>query len=117
MLSEMFRVSQETLEEINRFMLDRGNPDVQALLRIVAKYGTPEEINAKAREARCLSSLMGRLERMGSPYLDNLKWLESERDKGAFIALSEYRKQVLGGDPAGRTFSESTSVTLEITDL
>ena len=117
MLSEMFRVSQETLEEINRFMLDRGNPDVQALLRIVAKYGTPEEINAKAREARCLSSLMGRLERMGSPYLDNLKWLESERDKGAFIPISEYRKKVLGGDPAGRTFSESTSVTLEISAL
>jgi len=117
MTSELFRISQERLEEVNRFLLDPANPEVQALLRVVAKYGTPEEINAKARAARCLSSLMGRLERMGSPYLENLRWLESERDKGAFIPISEYRKKVLGGEPAGRTFRESTSVTLEISAL
>ena len=105
MTSELFRISQERLEEVNRFLLDPANPEVQALLRVVAKYGTPEEINAKARAARCLSSLMGRLERMGSPYLENLRWLESERDKGAFIPISEYRKKVLGGEPAGRTIA------------
>ncbi|NLO55837.1 MAG: hypothetical protein GX108_02090, partial [Thermovirga sp.] len=55
MTSELFRISQERLEEVNRFLLDPANPEVQALLRVVAKYGTPEEINAKARAARCLS--------------------------------------------------------------
>ncbi|MFA6641521.1 MAG: hypothetical protein WCS47_07935, partial [Thermovirgaceae bacterium] len=64
MVSEMFRIRKETLDEINCFLLDPGNPDVQAIHRVVAKYGTPTEINAKAKEARCLSNLMGRLERM-----------------------------------------------------
>lgn len=117
MVSEMFRIRQETLDEINCFLLDPGNPYVQAILRVVAKYGTPEEINAKAKEARCLSNLMERLERMGSPYLENLKWLAAERDRGAFIPVSQYRKKILGDGATGKTFRESTSVTLEISAL
>ena len=117
MVSEMFRIRQETLDEINCFLLDPGNPYVQAILRVVAKYGTPEEINAKAKEARCLSNLMERLERMGSPYLENLKWLAAERDRGAFIPVSQYRKKILGDVATGKTFRESTSVTLEISAL
>jgi len=113
----MFRIRQETLDEINCFLLDPGNPYVQAILRVVAKYGTPEEINAKAKEARCLSNLMERLERMGSPYLENLKWLAAERDRGAFIPVSQYRKKILGDVATGKTFRESTSVTLEISAL
>ncbi|HQQ10699.1 MAG TPA: hypothetical protein PLH45_04620 [Synergistales bacterium] len=113
----MFRIRQETLDEINCFLLDPGNPYVQAILRVVAKYGTPEEINAKAKEARCLSNLMERLERMGSPYLENLKWLAAERDRGAFIPVSQYRKKILGDGATGKTFRESTSVTLEISAL
>ncbi len=117
MVSEMFRIRKETLDEINCFLLDPGNPYVQAILRVVAKYGTPEEINAKAKEARCLSNLMERLERMGSPYLENLKWLAAERDRGAFIPVSQYRKKILGDGATGKTFRESTSVTLEISAL
>ncbi|HOI82172.1 MAG TPA: hypothetical protein PLK59_07770 [Synergistales bacterium] len=117
MVSEMFRIRKETLDEINCFLLDPGNPDVQAIHRVVAKYGTPTEINAKAKEARCLSNLMGRLERMGSPYLENLKWLVAERDRGAFIPVSQYRKKILGDEATGKTFRESTSVTLEISAL
>lgn len=117
MVSEMFRIRKETLDEINCFLLDPGNPYVQAILRVVAKYGTPEEINAKAKEARCLSNLMERLERMGSPYLENLKWLAAERDRGAFIPVSQYRKKILGDVATGKTFRESTSVTLEISAL
>jgi len=116
-VSEMFRIRKETLDEINCFLLDPGNPYVQAILRVVAKYGTPEEINAKAKEARCLSNLMERLERMGSPYLENLKWLAAERDRGAFIPVSQYRKKILGDVATGKTFRESTSVTLEISAL
>jgi hypothetical protein len=86
--SEKFRISKDTMEEINGFLLDPGNPHLQALLRVVAKYGTPEEINAKAKEARCFSGLMDRLGRMGSPYLEDLKWLADQRDKGAFIPIS-----------------------------
>ncbi len=117
MVSDMFRISKDTLEEINSFLLDPGNPDVQALLRVVAKFGTPEEINAKAKDARCLKNLMDRLDRMDSPYLEDLKWLAAERDKGSFIPISQYRRKILGDGAAARTFGESTSVTLEISAL
>jgi hypothetical protein len=115
--SEKFRISKDTMEEINGFLLDPGNPHLQALLRVVAKYGTPEEINAKAKEARCFSGLMDRLGRMGSPYLEDLKWLADQRDKGAFIPISQYRRKILGDGATARTFGESTSVTLEISAL
>ncbi len=117
MESEKFRISKDTMEEINGFLLDPGNPHLQALLRVVAKYGTPEEINAKAKEARCFSGLMDRLGRMGSPYLEDLKWLADQRDKGAFIPISQYRRKILGDGATARTFGESTSVTLEISAL
>ncbi|MDD2517809.1 MAG: hypothetical protein PHR72_06520, partial [Synergistales bacterium] len=55
--------------------------------------------------------------RMGSPYLENLKWLVAERDRGAFIPVSQYRKKILGDEATGKTFRESTSVTLEISAL
>ncbi len=117
MESDMFRIGKETLEEINRFLVDPGNADVQALLRVVAKYGTPAEINARAREARSLPELMKRLDSMGSPYLKDLEWLSAERDRGAFTTISQYRKKILGAEAGARTFSEATSVTLEISAL
>jgi len=115
--SDMFRIGNETLEEINRFLADPGNAEVQALLRVVAKYGTPEEINARAREARSLPELIKRLDSMGSPYLKDLEWLAAERDRGAFTTISQYRKKILGADAGARTFAEATSVTLEISAL
>lgn len=117
MESDMFRIGNETLEEINRFLADPGNAEVQALLRVVAKYGTPEEINARAREARSLPELIKRLDSMGSPYLKDLEWLAAERDRGAFTTISQYRKKILGADAGARTFAEATSVTLEISAL
>lgn len=117
MESDMFRIGKETLNEINGFLLDPGNEDVQALLRVVAKYGTPEEINAKAREARSLPNITQRLESMGSPYLKDLEWLAAERDRGAFTTVSQYRKNILGDEANARTFGEATSVTLEISAL
>jgi hypothetical protein len=54
---------------------------------------------------------------MGSPYLEDLKWLADQRDKGAFIPISQYRRKILGDGATARTFGESTSVTLEISAL
>jgi hypothetical protein len=80
----------------------------------VEKYGTPEEINAKARKAQKLSNLLKRLQVMKSPYLKDLKWLMAERDKGSFISVSEFRSKVLGKRVDGMTFDEAHAVTLEI---
>jgi len=52
---------------------------------VVEKYGTVEEINRKAAEARALPNLKQRLQAINSPYLADLVWLEEQRDKGAFV--------------------------------
>lgn len=107
----------ENLEAVREYLEDRACREINDLERVMTKYGTPTEINAKAREARSLPNLFERLKGMESPYLDDLKWLAEARDKGAFISISDYRKKVLGKDIAGMTFRESTSVTLEVSAL
>ena len=116
-LRELLAVSPATLEEINRYLLDPNNPLVAGVLRVVEKYGTPEEINAKAREARGLPNLLARLKESGSPYLKDLQWLQGERDRGAFVSLADYRRSIVGGEAARLPFVEMLAVTLEISAL
>ena len=116
-IQERLKVHASMLEEINRILLDPENEIVNSLLEVVAKYGTPEEINARAREARQLPNLLGRLRNMGSPYLKDLDWLTTERDKGAFLSISDFRRKVLGDRAPGIVFNEDRAVTLEISAL
>jgi hypothetical protein len=113
-LRKRLRISPSTLKEVDQFLLDPGNSVINGLLRVMEKYGTPEEINAKARKAQKLSNLLKRLQVMKSPYLKDLEWLMAERDKGSFISVSEFRRKVLGKRVDGMTFDEAHAVTLEI---
>ena len=107
----------ENLEEINRAILDPKNEIVNEFLAIVSRYGTPEEINAKAAEARALPNLLRRLEEIGSPYLKDLEWLTKARDEGAFVSISEFRRKVLGNRADSMSFKDDYAVTLEISAL
>lgn len=113
-LRKRLRIGPSTLKEVNQFLLDPDNSVINGLLRVVEKYGTPGEINAKARKARKLSNLLKRLQVMKSPYLKDLEWLMAERDKGSFISVSEFRRKILGKRVDGMTFDEAHAVTLEI---
>jgi len=112
-----FRISNSVLEEVNQFLSDPTNEVISDLQRVVAKYGTPEEINCKAAEAGKVCNLMDRLKRMDSPYLNDLEWLINERDKGSFTSISEFRKKVLGEKISDVSFDETRSVTLEVSAL
>jgi len=116
-LRERLRIDPSLLEEINRYLLDPDNSVINGLLQIVAKYGSPEEINAHAREACQLPHLSQRLRDIGSPYLKDLEWLTAERDKGSFISVSTFRRRVLGDHFKEMTFDEKRAVTLEISAL
>ena len=51
-LRELLKIPSARLDEINALLL---NPDTQVMndfLAVVEKYGTPQEINAKARPGR-----------------------------------------------------------------
>ncbi len=110
-------ISQDRLDEVNALLLDPNSRVVNAMLDVVAKHGTVEEINRKAREARDLANLMGRLQEMDSPYLEDLEWLIEQRDRGAFIRIADYRRKVLGDQADQMSFEDDLAVTLEISAL
>lgn len=103
-------LGQNGIDEVRAILKDPNNPLLQPFLDIVAKYGTPEEINAKAAASRDLASLKARLKDMGSPYLADLQWLEKQRDANAFVSMADYT-EANGGSGVEQT---GTEVTLEI---
>ncbi|HKJ26908.1 MAG TPA: hypothetical protein VJ965_04665, partial [Anaerolineales bacterium] len=86
-------------------------------LAVVEKYGTPEEINAKAEEAGKLEKLLEKVKTSTPNYYQDLMWLKEQRDKQAFITISDYRKKVLGDKAETTTFADEFAVTLEISAL
>ena len=116
-LRNRLKISHSRLDEINDLLLDPDSRVVNDLLAVVAQYGTPEEINEKARQGRSLAHLLARLKTTESPYLADLEWLMQQRDRGAFVTVADFRRQVLG--PAAETthFADELAVTLEISAL
>ncbi len=113
-LQGRLKIDERALEEINALLLDPHSRAVRAVLDVVRKYGTPEEINRKAEQARALPNLLRRLEEIGSPYRQDLDWLVEQRDRGAFVSMQEYRRKVLGPREEAMRFDEALAVTLEI---
>jgi hypothetical protein len=116
-LRERLRISAGRLEEINDLLLSPENQAIDAFLTVVSRYGTVEEINRKAIQARKLTTLLDRLQGQGSPYLADLEWLAEKRDEGAFISVADYRRKVLGDKTDSMSFQDDFAVTLEISAL
>jgi len=116
-LRSRLKISEDHVKQINDFILDPNNEVINRFLEVVERYGTPEEINAKARAARDLDSLLDRLSEADSSYLSDVKWLAEQRDKGAFISIDAFREKVLGDRAKGMTFDDERAVTLEISAL
>ena len=116
-LRNQLKISTECLNKINDFILDENNKLINEFIAIVEKYGGPEQINRKAEEARKLENLLARLKEDGSPYLSDVEWLIRQRDSGAFIKISDYRKKLLGEAAESMSFNEENAVTLEISAL
>ena len=108
------KIDPKRIKEINDFFLDDDNPLVNSLIEVIEKYGGIEEINRKASEARELSNLMDKLESKNSPYVEDLLWLQEQRDDEAFISIPEYRRKILGENADSINFDEEHAVTLEI---
>jgi len=113
-LRARLRISRKQLDTINDLLMDPKSRIVKEFLGVVAKYGTPEEINAKAAEAGKLENLMARLEKEKSPYLGDVRWLMAQREAKAFVSVAEYRRSVLGETADRMKFKEKFAVTLEI---
>ena len=113
-LQSKLRIDSAGLDAINDLLLAPDNELTKDLLAVVAKYGTPEEINRRAADARRLDNLLGRLREADSPHLADLHWLIERRDAGDFVSEAEYRRRILGDRADGMQFSTDGAVTLEI---
>jgi hypothetical protein len=116
-LRNLLEIPASRVDEINALLLDPDSRVVNDFLAVVAKYGTPEEINRKAEEARALPSLLARLQEVKPAYIRDLEWLIEQRDRGAFVSVADYRREVLGERVDEVGFDDRFAVTLEVSAL
>jgi hypothetical protein len=116
-LRKLLQIPHSRLDEINALLLDPETRVVNDILAVVEKWGTPEEINAKARQARQLPALLEQVKAKAPAFLDDLRWLEKQRDRSAFISVADYRRKVLGEKADSMAFKDEFAVTLEISAL
>ncbi len=108
------KISPDKLDAINEILLNPEMEVINDFLEVVAKYGTPEEINAKANKARKLENLLAMVKKTNPNHLEDLEWLQEQRDQGAFISVKDYRKKILGEKADEMVFADDFAVTLEI---
>jgi hypothetical protein len=113
-LRKALKIPYSRLDEINAVLLNPDTEAVNGLLAVVAKYGSPEEINQKARAADQLPALLQRVKESKPEFLKDLEWLEEQRDRNAFISIADYRKNILGAAAENTRFDDQFAVTLEI---
>ena len=113
-IRELLRIPTSRLDDINDVLLDPDISGIEEFLKVVAKYGSPKEINQKAKTASDVASLRERLSKIAPGYISDLKWVEQMHDENAFISMADYRKKVLGDKYEKTAFSDEYSVTLEI---
>jgi hypothetical protein len=116
-LRKLLAIPQNRLDEINAVLLNPETKVINDFLAVVAKYGTPEEINRKHVEARKLDALLKKVADKNADHVKDLKWLMEQRDRGAFIPVADYRRKVLGAKADGIKFKDEYAVTLEVSAL
>ena len=113
-LRSRLTINPSKIDAINNILLNPDMAVINDFLAVVEKYGTPEEINAKADQARNLDNLLSVVEKTKPEYLADLKWLQEQKEAGVFISIQEYRKKVLGGKAEKTQFKDEFAVTLEV---
>jgi len=116
-LRELFKIPYDRLDDINAVLLNPETKVIEDFLAVVEKYGTPQEINRKAKTARQVKNLLAKVKNLKPEYMKDLKWLKTQRDHGAFISVSDYRRKVLGAKASQIKFKEDFAVTLEVSAL
>jgi len=113
-LRKRLSIPADRLESLNAMLLAPGTRVVDEFLEVVARYGTPKEINQRAAEARALPALLDRVGSSKPEYLADLTWLLEQRERDAFVGIADYRRSVLGEQADRTSFSDELAVTLEI---
>lgn len=113
-LRQRLMIPDARLDEINKVLLNPETRVVDDFLAVVSKYGSPEEINQKAAQARQLPNLIKKVEETCPEYKADLDWLIEQRDRHAFISVPDYRRKVQGVKADQIDFKDDFAVTLEV---
>jgi len=113
-LRKNLEIKTHALDAVNKFFSDENNVLINSLFEVIDKYGGVDEINKNARDARNLDNLLDRLRKKKPDYAHDIEWLIEQRDKGAFISISDYKKKILGEKFSGMNFNKDYAVTLEL---
>lgn len=113
-LRQHLTISPDRLEALNTVLCGADMQVMNDFLDVVAQYGTPEEINAKAEYAMQLSTLLQQVEHTRPDYLAELSWLKEQVERRSFISIADYRRKILGDRASHMTFADEFAVTLEV---
>jgi len=116
-LQKLLKISPDKLKAFNSVLLDPDSQVMKDFFAIVAKYGTPQEINRKHKQARKMENLFRIVQERNPHAIKDLNWLIQQRDNGAFIPVKEYRRKVLGVAADTTRFKDKYAVTLEVSAL
>ncbi len=116
-LQNKLTIPHDRLDAINRVLSDPNSRVMEDFLKVVAKYGTPDQINQKALTAAQLGHLLSRVKATKPEYLKDLDWLQDQARNSKFISIEEYRRKVLGDAAVGAAFADDFAVTLEVSAL
>jgi len=116
-LRARLQIPTSRLDAINAVLLDPNSRVMNNMMAVIAKYGTPEEINHKHRESRKMENLFKQVEAKAPPYIKDLNWLIEQRDRGAFVSVADYRQKILGEAAKKTNFKDEYAVTLEVSAL
>jgi hypothetical protein len=114
---KLLKISAEKLKAVNSVLLDPDSQIMKDFFAVVAKYGTPKEINRKHRAARKMENLFRLMEERNPGAVKDLKWLIKQRDGGKFISVADYRRKVMGKAADKMRFKDKYAVTLEVSAL
>ncbi len=116
-LRQLLKIPTSRLDDINALLLNPDSQVINGVLEVVAKYGSPAEINQKGRAAGQLSNLLSKVAATKPEYIKDLEWLQLQADRKAFISIADYRRKVLGEAAAKTKFKDEFAVTLEVSAL
>jgi len=116
-LQQKLAIPPDRLAAVNAVLTDPNSTVMKEFLNVVAKYGTPEEINRKHRESRKMEALFAKVRERAPEYIKDLEWLIEQRERGAFVSVADYRRAVLGPKADTMTFKDEYAVTLEVSAL
>jgi hypothetical protein len=116
-LQKLLKISPDKVKAVNSVFLDPDSQVMKNFFEVVAKYGTPQEINRKHRAARKMENLFRIVQERSPDAVKDLNWLIEKRDRGAFTSVANYRRKVLGDAANKMKFKDKYAVTLEVSAL